>query len=241
MSTAVNVNMSHVPGVASDKPGRGLTIALWIAQILLALVFGFAGAMKVFTPIEELAKNGAWMRESEVLIRFIGISEVSGALGMLLPSLSRDQTQAHQPRRRGPLHHHGSSHRLPPDARRSQIHSHDPGPRRPRRLRSLGPLPQGAHRCKSLGKQLADEPPTRAARRAPLKMVVLQDRGWRPTTTFPYTPKPWAAGDAATFLSLKPHKGWSIVAIWRIFPPLPHARSHQVPRPGWVSPSWLSS
>ncbi len=89
MSTAVNVNMSHVPGVASDKPGRGLTIALWIAQILLALVFGFAGAMKVFTPIEELAKNGAWMRDSEVLIRFIGISEVSGALGMLLPSLSR--------------------------------------------------------------------------------------------------------------------------------------------------------
>jgi uncharacterized membrane protein YphA (DoxX/SURF4 family) len=81
--------MSHAAGVASDKPARGLTIALWIAQILLALVFGFAGSMKIFTPIEELAKNGAWMRDSAVLIRFIGISEVSGALGMLLPSLTR--------------------------------------------------------------------------------------------------------------------------------------------------------
>src|ERR1017187_6864207 len=39
---------------------------------------------------------------------------------------------------------------------------------------------------------------------------------------------------------LQDRKGWSIVAIWRIFPPPAHARFHQVPRPGWVSPSWFS-
>jgi uncharacterized membrane protein YphA (DoxX/SURF4 family) len=87
MSTAVDI--AHPPAIASDKPARGLHIALWIAQILLALVFGLSGAMKVVTPIEELAKNAAWIRDSEFLIRFIGISELSGALGMLLPSLSR--------------------------------------------------------------------------------------------------------------------------------------------------------
>ena len=87
MSTAVNI--SHASVSASAKPSRGLKISLWIAQILLALVFGFAGAMKVFTPIEELAKNGAWIRDSESLIRFIGISELAGALGMILPSLTR--------------------------------------------------------------------------------------------------------------------------------------------------------
>jgi uncharacterized membrane protein YphA (DoxX/SURF4 family) len=87
MSTALNI--AHTPAFASDKPARGLPIALWIVQILLALIFGFAGAMKVFTPIEELAKNAAWIRDSEFLIRFIGISELSGALGMLLPSLTR--------------------------------------------------------------------------------------------------------------------------------------------------------
>jgi uncharacterized membrane protein YphA (DoxX/SURF4 family) len=87
MSTALNI--AHAPAFASAKPARGLSIALWIVQILLALIFGFAGAMKVFTPIEELAKNAAWIRDSEFLIRFIGISELSGALGMLLPSLTR--------------------------------------------------------------------------------------------------------------------------------------------------------
>ena len=87
MSTAVSI--AQTPAFASDKPARGLHIALWIAQVLLALVFGFAGAMKVFSPIEELAKNAAWIRDSEFLIRFIGISELCGALGMLLPSLTR--------------------------------------------------------------------------------------------------------------------------------------------------------
>jgi uncharacterized membrane protein YphA (DoxX/SURF4 family) len=86
MRTAVNI--SHSPDIAPAKPARGLNIALWVVQVLLALVFGFAGTMKVFTPIDELAKNGAWIRNAEALIRFIGISELAGALGMLLPGLS---------------------------------------------------------------------------------------------------------------------------------------------------------
>jgi putative oxidoreductase len=52
-------------------------------------VFGYAGSMKLITPIDELAKNAAWIKDSAFLIRFIGTSEVAGALGMLLPSLSR--------------------------------------------------------------------------------------------------------------------------------------------------------
>jgi hypothetical protein len=71
------------------RRSRALHIALWVAQMLLALVFGFAGFMKLATPIAELAKNGAWMQDWWFLIRFIGTSEVAGALGLLLPSLSR--------------------------------------------------------------------------------------------------------------------------------------------------------
>jgi uncharacterized membrane protein YphA (DoxX/SURF4 family) len=89
MGTAVNVDISPAPSVGSEKPARGLGISLWIAQILLALVFGFAGVMKIFTPIEDLAKNAAWIKDSSLLIRFIGTSELAGALGMLLPSLTR--------------------------------------------------------------------------------------------------------------------------------------------------------
>ena len=90
MTTAVDV--AHVPTPSeSAAPARslGLGIALWIAQVLLALVFGFAGSMKLLTPIDELAKNAAWIKDAVILIRFIGVSEVAGALGMLLPALSR--------------------------------------------------------------------------------------------------------------------------------------------------------
>jgi putative oxidoreductase len=87
MGTALDI--AHTPAFATDKPARGLRVALWIAQILLAFVFGFAGGTKVFLPIGELAKNAAWISDYEGLIRFIGISELLGALGMLLPSLTR--------------------------------------------------------------------------------------------------------------------------------------------------------
>jgi uncharacterized membrane protein YphA (DoxX/SURF4 family) len=83
------INIPQAASLASGRPARGLSISLWIAQILLALVFGFAGAMKILTPIEELAKNAAWIKDSAFLIRFIGTSELAGALGMLLPSLTR--------------------------------------------------------------------------------------------------------------------------------------------------------
>jgi hypothetical protein len=88
----IAVDISHAPPAAeTERPARplGLHVALWIAQGLLALVFGFAGSMKLLTPIDELAKNAAWIKDAAWLIRFIGVSEVAGALGMLLPALSR--------------------------------------------------------------------------------------------------------------------------------------------------------
>ena len=84
--------IAQTPQVASAihaEPARGLNITLWVAQVLLALVFGLSGSMKVFTPIEMLSKNMSWVRDAELLIRFIGISELAGMLGLLLPSLTR--------------------------------------------------------------------------------------------------------------------------------------------------------
>jgi hypothetical protein len=37
------------------KKNKGANIAAWILQVLLAGMFIMAGAMKIFTPIEELA------------------------------------------------------------------------------------------------------------------------------------------------------------------------------------------
>lgn len=72
-------------------PGRTLRISLWVVQVLLALVFGFAGAMKATQPIEALAPNMPWVLAVPALVRFIGVSELLGAVGLVLPSLTRIQ------------------------------------------------------------------------------------------------------------------------------------------------------
>ena len=69
---------------------KKLHLGLWVAQGLLAVAFGLSGAMKTFAPIAMIAENLPWVLEyPETLLRFIGISEVLGALGMILPSASK--------------------------------------------------------------------------------------------------------------------------------------------------------
>ena len=60
--------------------------ALWIAQVLLALAFVSAGAMKLITPDETLT---AWYPFPALFIRFIGVCELLGAVGLILPGLLR--------------------------------------------------------------------------------------------------------------------------------------------------------
>lgn len=62
-----------------------MNVALWIVQALLAALFLFAGGMKLVTPIEEMTREIAmpgWF------LRFIGVAEVLGALGLILPWLT---------------------------------------------------------------------------------------------------------------------------------------------------------
>ena len=66
------------------------SIGLWVAQVLLALMFGAAGVMKLTTPIADLGAMMNWVTASpELLVRFIGFVELAGALGMILPALTR--------------------------------------------------------------------------------------------------------------------------------------------------------
>jgi putative oxidoreductase len=76
---------STVSGTAAT--GRGLRIALWSAQILLAIVFALAGGMKVSMSAAELAKTAPGFPLA--FIRFIGIAELAGAIGITLPALTR--------------------------------------------------------------------------------------------------------------------------------------------------------
>ena len=63
-----------------------MTYALWIVQGLLALLFLFAGGMKLVLPLEELT---AQMPLPGPFVRFIGVAEVLGGIGLILPGLLR--------------------------------------------------------------------------------------------------------------------------------------------------------
>ena len=59
---------------------------LWTIQALLALLFLFAGAMKLALPIEAMTRQ---MPLPGPFLRFIGVAEVLGAAGLILPGLLR--------------------------------------------------------------------------------------------------------------------------------------------------------
>jgi hypothetical protein len=63
---------------------------LWVVQVLLALLFLFAGGMKLVLPLEAL--TGGPVVLPGAFLRFIGVMEVLGALGLVLPGLLRIQT-----------------------------------------------------------------------------------------------------------------------------------------------------
>jgi DoxX-like family len=65
-----------------------MTYALWIVQILLALVFAFAGGIKLVVPPDVLQEQ-MQLSLPDVFIRFIGVAEVLGAVGLILPGLLR--------------------------------------------------------------------------------------------------------------------------------------------------------
>ena len=67
--------------------GRGrskMNVALWVVQGLLAALFLFAGGAKLVLPLDQMAGPVAlpgWF------LRFLGVAEVLGALGLVLPGL----------------------------------------------------------------------------------------------------------------------------------------------------------
>ena len=72
------------------KNNKTLNIALWVAQVLLAAMFLMAGIMKATQPIEEPSQSMTWVNDfSAGMVRFIGISELLGGIGLLLPALLR--------------------------------------------------------------------------------------------------------------------------------------------------------
>ena len=63
-----------------------LTYVLWTIQVLLALIFLMAGGVKLVMPIEPMVKQTSLPGP---FLRFVGVCEVLGALGLILPGMLR--------------------------------------------------------------------------------------------------------------------------------------------------------
>ena len=70
-----------LPNPDTSKPTR---IALWTIQGLLAALFLFTGGMKLVLPVAALTKD---VPLPGSFIRIIGVLEVLGGLGLVLPGL----------------------------------------------------------------------------------------------------------------------------------------------------------
>jgi len=67
-----------------------MSYALWFVQVALAIVFLSAGGIKLVLPIDML---GLPFQLPAVFVRFIGLCEVLGALGLILPGVLRVRTE----------------------------------------------------------------------------------------------------------------------------------------------------
>jgi uncharacterized membrane protein YphA (DoxX/SURF4 family) len=74
---------------ATDRSSRKLNVLLWVLQVLLAMLFTFAGVMKFIIPVAEMTKQIAlpgWF------LHFVGGAEILGAIALILPGILRIRT-----------------------------------------------------------------------------------------------------------------------------------------------------
>ena len=79
----------------TGSTSKRLNAALWIVQGLLAALFLLAGFTKLILPIDMLTSMGS---PNQIVlpgwfIRFIGMAEVLGAIGLILPRLMKIRPQ----------------------------------------------------------------------------------------------------------------------------------------------------
>lgn len=85
-------NSAVIPtlSTSTSTPSRGLHVGLWVAQVLLAAAFLMAGGTKVSAPIEQLQAQMPWVSGAMGgAVRFIGLVELLGGVGLILPAATR--------------------------------------------------------------------------------------------------------------------------------------------------------
>jgi uncharacterized membrane protein len=64
-----------------------MNVFLWIVQAILAALFAMSGLVKVLQPKDKLADKYPWMQDfSQATVRLIGVMELLGAIGLIVPA-----------------------------------------------------------------------------------------------------------------------------------------------------------
>jgi putative oxidoreductase len=81
--------MMEKSGAFHGRGSTSMNIALWVVAGLVGLAFLLAGFMKAFMPVDNLKKNMAWVTTVPApFVRFIGVAEMLGAIGLILPAVT---------------------------------------------------------------------------------------------------------------------------------------------------------
>ncbi len=90
-----------------------MNVALWVVHLLTELAYGQHGYSLLFG-LERARKRLAWTRDVETgILRLIGVAEILGAVGVLLPAATGVLTWLSVLAAGGAGDHHGARDRLP--------------------------------------------------------------------------------------------------------------------------------
>jgi hypothetical protein len=127
-----------------------MNIALWIVAGLLAVAYVGGGGLKVIMSKQKIAASGpaaGWVEDfSPGAVKAIGVLEVLGGLGLVLPAALGVAPRAGAAGRSGPGDDHGRRGGHPHQPARVPVHAGGPDLSGPDRLRGLGPVRSGGVR-----------------------------------------------------------------------------------------------
>ena len=73
--------------ISQQKKPKALRVTLWIARVLVALLFVGTGTTKLVTPVATLAAMWPWAGEYPALLRMTGVVDLAGGIGLALSAL----------------------------------------------------------------------------------------------------------------------------------------------------------
>ena len=80
--------------MTQETSNKKLNITLWVLQVVLSAMYLMAGYQKTFGDLDVVVKTIFWIAYTPApLVRFIGVSELLGAIGLILPAALKIRPQ----------------------------------------------------------------------------------------------------------------------------------------------------